>query len=447
MKLPLKYFLYVGLLHGVLMGLVVLLLRDEPGWFLLAEAGILVSLAFAYQMYKAFVVPVKLIAAGAESLKEKDFSVQFNKVGQGELDALVDVYNRMIEQLRLERTHAAEQHYLLEKLIQASPAGILLLDLDGNIATLNTAAQKVLGETQETLKGSPLSALPAPFASELSQLPYSDSRVIQVQGNRFYRCIKSRFIDRGFERQFIILEELTEEILRTEKQAYDKVIRMMSHEVNNSICAINSILQSLADTHKEEEDYLQAIEIAITRNQRLSRFMANFSEVVKIPPPKLEPVSINQLLQQMTILMESESKKRGIRLSVFEAAIPAVIPLDTEQFEQVLINILKNAIEAAEPKSEVQIRVEANGLRVLNTGKGIPAEVQKMLFTPFYSTKPQGQGIGLMVVREILRNHRFDFSLQTRPDGWTEFYISWAKPASSLDATTLKAAPVPLNNF
>jgi two-component system, NtrC family, nitrogen regulation sensor histidine kinase NtrY len=447
MKLPLKYFSYIGLLHGVLMGLVVLLLRDEPWWFLLAEAGILVSLAFAYQMYKAFVVPVKLIAAGAESLKEKDFSVQFNKVGQGELDALVDVYNRMIEQLRLERTRAAEQHYLLEKLIQASPAGILLLDLDGNIATLNIAAQKILGETQEALKGKPLSALPAPFANELTQLPYSDSRVMQVQGNRFYRCIKSRFIDRGFERQFIILEELTEEILRTEKQAYDKVIRMMSHEVNNSICAINSILQSFADTHKEEEDYLQAIEIAITRNQRLSRFMANFSEVVKIPSPKLAPVSINQLLQQMTILMESESKKRDIRLSVFGAAVPVWVNLDTEQFEQALINILKNAIEAADHGGEVQIRVEKNGLRVLNTGNGIPADVQKMLFTPFYSTKPQGQGIGLMLVREILRNHGFDFALQTRPDGWTEFFIGWDKPLKAVAILAAKAAPAPVANL
>lgn len=110
-----KYFLYVGALHGLLLALTIMLLRDKLWWFLATELSILISLYVAWRMFRAFIVPVQLMASGAESLKQKDFSVQFNRVGQRELDALIEVYNQMIEQLRLERTQLTEQHYLLQK--------------------------------------------------------------------------------------------------------------------------------------------------------------------------------------------------------------------------------------------------------------------------------------------------------------------------------------------
>jgi two-component system nitrogen regulation sensor histidine kinase NtrY len=425
MRLPIKYFLYVGGLHGVFIVLSVLLLRDEPLWFLAAELLIFFSLYIAWRMYRAFIVPVQLMASGAESLRQKDFSVQFNKVGQRELDALIDVYNQMIEQLRMERMHLTEQHYLLQKLINASPAGIMLLDLDGRVYSLNAAAERILGQTVKKLQGHSLAELEAPFGIALTALAPDQAHVIQASGNRFYRCIKSRFIDRGFERQFIMLEELTEEILRTEKGAYDKVIRMMSHEVNNSIGAVNSILQSMAGLDTIDDDYKEAIGIAMSRNLRLSRFMGNFADVVKIPAPKKEAVSVAELLQYMQRFMESQAHTGGVELALELPEQAVRVLMDREQFEQVLVNVIKNALEAAGIGGRVVLKLEHAGMRVLNSGAGIPAEVQKKLFTPFYSTKPQGQGIGLMLVREILRNHGFPFSLQTLPSGLTEFWIGW----------------------
>lgn len=425
MRLRIKYFLYLLLLHAVLLTLTIVYLREQPWLFLGAELGIVASLLAGWHIYKRFVVPVQLMAASAESLKEKDFSLQFKPVGQRELDALIDVYNRMIEQLRLERTYQTEQHFLLEKLIQASPAGILLLDFDGNVHSMNKSAARILGMAEELVKGKALQELPDPFKEKLEQLRVDTPQVIQVGSNRFYRATRSQFIDRGFGRQFILLEELTREILRAEKGAYDKVIRMMSHEVNNSIGAVNSILQSLENLADLEEDYKDAIHIAISRNLRLSRFMGNFADVVKLPMPRREPVCMQELLQNMFRLMEYQARKQGVRLVMEVSEEAVMVLLDKEQFEQVLLNIIKNAIEAARLNGQVKLQLAANGLQVLDNGSGISPEVQARLFTPFYSNKPQGQGIGLMLVREILRNHEFSFNLHTRPDGWTEFRIGW----------------------
>ncbi len=425
MRLRIKYFLYVALLHAVLLSLFIIYLRDNLFLFLAAEAGLVVSVGFGWYIYKSFILPVQLMAAGAESLKSKDFSMQFNPVGQKELDSLIAVYNLMIEQLRLERTYQTEQHFLLEKLIEASPAGILLLDFDGNIHSMNRAAEHILEKKEKELQGQSLDKLRMPFVKELSSLKLDENKVIQSGGTRFYRASKSRFIDRGFERQFILLEELTQEILKAEKGAYDKVIRMMSHEVNNSIGAVNSILQSLEQVNSLEPDFKEAIGIAVGRNLRLSRFMGNFADVVKIPPPRKLPLKVQDLLENMLRLMEFQADKKQVQLHACLAEKPVVVNMDKEQIEQVLLNVLKNALESAPEGGQVRMELETGEMRILNNGEGISEEEQKKLFTPFYSTKPQGQGIGLMLVREILMNHGFGFSLHTRPDGWTEFRIAW----------------------
>lgn len=425
MKLSIKYFLYIGFLHVFLLTLNIVFLRDRPWLFLLAELVLIISLYIAWKLYRSFIVPIQLLAAGAESLKEKDFSIQFNPVGQQEMDVLIEVYNKMIEQLRQERAQQEERNNLLQKVISASPAGIMLLDLEGRISTINPAAQRIFEQEIGHLLGMLLESLTPPFGKELASLPPDQVVVIQAKGTRFYRCVKSKFVDRGFERQFLMIEELTNEILKTEKQAYDKVIRMMSHEVNNSICAINSILQSFADVHPEEEGFHEAVEIAMNRNHRLVKFMSNFADVIKVPSPSLKLVNANLLIKDLSRLMEADCKKRQVTLELNYEDEDLKVVLDVVQFEQVMVNVMKNALESVEKGGKIIISLNSQGLKVLDNGKGISPEVQKKLFSPFYSTKPQGQGIGLMLVREILHNHHFPFSLNTRPDGWTEFSILW----------------------
>ena len=429
MKLRIKYFLYILLLHAFLLALNIVFLRDEPWLFIASELLMVASLYFAWRIYKAFIVPVQLMAAGAESLKEKDFSIQFNPVGQQELDTLIDVYNKMVEQLRQERTLLEERNSLLQKVMAASPAGIILLDLNGNIGTINPAALRILELAEGQIKGKALEYLGPPFGEELAALAVDAVKVIQLRGTRFYRCMKSRFVDKGFERQFLIIEELTEEILKAEKQAYDKVIRMMSHEVNNSIGAINSILQSFA-SEQQDPDFQEAVEVAMNRNHRLVKFMNNFAKVVKVPAPTLETTDVSILLKGIIRLMETECHIRNIELEL-DVEEGVQIHLDVIQLEQVLVNVLKNALESIEKNGKIKIMLKPEGLSIMDNGKGISPEAEKKLFSPFFSSKPQGQGIGLMLVREILRNHHFHFSLHTQPDGWTEFYIGWEKEKTS----------------
>lgn len=143
-------------------------------------------------------------------------SVDFNTIQTAlvkkDLDSLIEAYNKMVEQLRQERAYQQEQNNLLQKVFAASPAGIMLLDLDGRVSTVNPAVQRILGQELTALQDRVLHTLAPPFGKELDSLPIDQVKIIQAQGTRLYRCIKSKFVHRGFERQFIMIEELTEEI-------------------------------------------------------------------------------------------------------------------------------------------------------------------------------------------------------------------------------------------
>lgn len=421
MKLHVKYFLYIGSLHLVVLAFCLIFLREQPFIFLGVELAMLGSLYLAWRLYRGFVVPIRLLSAGAESLQDQDFSVKFNPVGQRELDALIVVYNRMIDQLRKERARSAERHFFLEKLIEASPGGILLFNLDDKLVQLNAAARRML----RFPKGA-VPELPEPFANALHSLALEQPVVVQANGNRYYRCTLSRFIDQGFPRKFVVLEELTEEIVQAEKRAYDKLIRLMAHEVNNSVAAVNALLQTLAQEEADSEMH-QAIEVAINRNVRLGQFMENLASVVKLPQPQRQPLDLVQLLRQLIPLAEADCRRYEVSFKAQLPEAPVLLSADASQLEQVLLNALKNAREAAGEGGKVclQLQAEPASLQIVNDGPAITADIQKKLFTPFFSTKAGGQGIGLMLIREILSNHRFNYQLQTRPDGLTEFSISW----------------------
>ncbi|GAB3532129.1 hypothetical protein GCM10027443_15380 [Pontibacter brevis] len=250
-----------------------------------------------------------------------------------------------------------------------------------------------------------------------------------MHGTWTYRCHRAHFLDRGFQHYFILIEELTEAILQNERQAYEKVIRVMSHEVNNTTGAINSILGSLQYymPQLEEEhqpDFEHVLQVAIDRNANLNRFMANFAEVVRLPQPRKAPKDLHALLQGLQRLLQPQLEKRHISCTWQLAPQPLVIPIDEQQMEQVILNILKNAMEAIGEEGEICIRTQLDPpqLTITDNGEGIPKEVQEHLFTPFYTTKNTGQGIGLTMVRDILVNHGFTFSLSSDA-GLTSFTI------------------------
>ncbi|MEA5140017.1 sensor histidine kinase [Arcicella rigui] len=399
-------------------------MKENKLYFVLSEVLILGSIIIAIQLYQDFIQPLKFLLMGAEAIKDQDFSVKFKPVGKYEMDELIAVYNAMIDQLRNERLQVMEQHFFLEKLIQASPIAIIILDFDGNITKANPKAQTLFTLPEHFTTAFPLSQIQHPVIPHLLLLANKEAQTVQLNGLVTYKIQRSFFMDRGFERPFLLIEELTNEIWATEKKAYGKVIRMMAHEVNNSIGAVNSIVE-VTKKYIEEPDLQNALNVATERNDRLNLFMRRFADIVRLPLPNKEMKSMGIIVKNAVELMRLQMQQKGISLQTDYQESAKQVAVDVGQIEQVLVNILKNAIEACEGNVEkiIQVSVTNTQICISNNGKPIPKAIEQQLFTPFFSDKPEGQGIGLMLCREILNNHGFTFSLATQADGWTVFEI------------------------
>ncbi|WP_207429768.1 PAS domain-containing sensor histidine kinase [Pedobacter sp. SYSU D00535] len=427
MKLKTKFILFSIVLHALLIAVVWMIYSHSRDLFLIGEALLLISLLCSIWMYRAISKPFGIISAGIESLKDRDFSSKLKLVGHQEMDELISVYNMMMDRLREERLQQLEKHSFLEKLIEASPTGILILDFDSKVSSLNPAAVQLMGIDLLDVRGRKLEDIPGALMKELALLDTHVAKIITLNGMQSFKCQRSSFIDRGFARTFYTIEELSKEIYAREKAAYERVVKMMSHEVNNSIGAINSILNSCLNYQEQldkddRDDYQNALQISIDRNKNLSSLMSNFARVIKIPEPVRQQVDLLRLLKSAATLMEPEASKKELEWQ-WETQLDQVLRLaDGQQLEQVFINILKNAIEASPIKGLIRISAAEDSVSVSNTGPGIPPEISSQLFSPFFSTKKNGQGIGLMLTREILTNHGYRFSLESK-NRWTEFRI------------------------
>lgn len=373
-----------------------------------------------------------MLLQGIEALRDRDFNVKFLPTGKYEVDELIGVYNQMIDQLRTERTQQEEQHFFLEKLIYTSPTGIIILDYNNCIQQLNPKALLILGMDEKELTGNNISNLNHPLFEQAGILKAGETITVKLSGITTYKLQKSHFIDRGFQRNFIMIEELTAEILAAEKNTYGKVIRMMAHEVNNTIGPVNSIIQSALKSdelweHQPDNQLNNALQVAFDRNQNLNHFMRNFADLVKLPEANRKQTDLNQLINTVVELMQLTAKEHRVELLFTPSVDPFYIMADISQMEQALINIVKNAIEAIEHDGVVAFITDAQSRQLIITdnGKGISNEQSMQLFTPFYSTKKDGQGIGLTLVREIMLNHSFSFSLKTIAAGQTAFTIQF----------------------
>jgi nitrogen fixation/metabolism regulation signal transduction histidine kinase len=366
-----------------------------------------------------------------ELLREQDFGTHLRPVGQIEADAIVNIFNRMMEQLKNERLHVREQNHFLDLLIGVSPMGVAVFDFDWHIMQCNGAALRMLGFHElSDLKGKKLEQLDSPLALQLVALQPDTEVTVRLNDGRILRCSKLSFLDRGFAHPFILMETLTDEVRVAEKKAYEKVIRMIAHEVNNSTAAITSTLDSVQSVLKGMDnmtDLTDVITVCIERSYRMSYFITNFADVVKIPQPQLLPVDLNKELDACRMFIENLCIEHQIHLRLFLSDVPLVVLLDASLFEQVVINIVKNAAESISHDGEICMRLIDNPpqLEIADNGAGISAEAEDKLFTPFFSTKPNGQGIGLIFIREVLIGHHCTFSLKTYPDGWTRFRIGF----------------------
>lgn len=429
MKARTKYILFVVILHLTAVTLTYFIFENKV-FFIVAEVFIIISIIISLQLYRQLIQPLKLLMEGTRAIKDRDFNVKFLPTGKHEIDELIAVYNQMMDELRRERTRQEQQHFFLEKLIHTSPTGIIILDFDQRIHDINPRALQLLQAERAQLLSRSVYEISHPVIAQLRDLQVGDSKTFTYNNTATYKIQKSSFVDRGFPRQFIMIEELTAEILAAEKKAYGRVIRMMAHEVNNTIGSVNSILQSTikADVlwKNPEHDFLKdALLVAIERNYNLNVFMRNFADLVRLPEPRKKNINLPEMIQSIIKLMEMKAGEKNIQF-VYDAPGDAFyITADPQQVEQVLINIVKNAVEAIATEGYISFNINRykRELAIVNNGKEINEAEAAQLFSPFFSTKKDGQGIGLMLVKEILTNHGFAFSLKTVEPDITAFVI------------------------
>ena len=429
MKLKSLFYILACLLMVVWIMLLFLATR-ENGWkFYLVEGIVTFSLFYLLYFYRKVVKPLNSIAGGMDLLQAQDFSSRLAPVGQREADRIVSIFNRMMNQLKEERLHLREQNHFLDLLIRTSPMGVIILTLDERISMVNKAALAFLNEkTEEDMLDKTMDMLNGSLAEELTRLPKDTTTTIRLSDSHIYRCSHLSFIDRGFAHPFYLIESLTSEVMKAEKKAYEKVIRMIAHEVNNSVAGITSTLDTIDDalqTMDDTEDIREVMRVCVERSYSMSRFITNFADVVKIPEPQLEEVHLNDRVVACKIFMENLCQHRDIDLQLDLCEENPLVSMDTSLFEQVIINIIKNATESIDTHGKVIIRTSSLPLmlEIGDTGRGISKEVESKLFSPFFSTKPNGQGIGLIFIREVLMKHGCTFSLRTYPDGITRFKI------------------------
>ena len=434
MRIKFYFSILVFFLLGLGGMLVYLSKGMQPLHLYLMEGSIVFILVFLMIFYRKIVKPMNIIGSGMELLREQDFSSRLSKVGQYETDRIVNVFNRMMEQLKNERLRLREQNHFLDLLIQASPMGVIITTLDGEISQLNPMGLKMMGVQLEEVIGKKMEEVDSPLAEGLAAISKDHTSVVQLNDANIYKCTHSSFIDRGFHHPFYLIEKMTEEVMRAEKKAYEKVIRMIAHEVNNTTAGITSTLDTVGQALSAEddmEDICEAMRVCMERCFSMSRFITRFADVVKIPEPTLSLVKVNDLLAMCKRFMEGMCADRNILL--LEEYDPEVedVRLDAVLFEQVLVNIIKNAAESIECAPEgtiaqgrIVVRTIAPcTIEVVDNGPGMTKETEAKIFSPFFSTKPNGQGIGLVFIREVLTRHGCTFSLRTYSDGLTRFRI------------------------
>jgi two-component system, NtrC family, nitrogen regulation sensor histidine kinase NtrY len=399
--------------------------------FFVMEALIILSLLVGMRMVRSAMRPVEMIQETKAALRDRAFGSRIKSFRVVELDELAGIFNSLMEELHTEQLKLGEQRGFFDKLLMATPIGIVIHDFDGFISNVNPAAEKMLELESGVLKGGRLEAQSSQLARAITQRRPELPALITLPDGRRFRVQQSVFYDRGFPRSFLMLQELTSEMQAAERSAYEQLIQMTSHEVNNTIGATNSLLQGCQDycaqlRDEDREDFTRALQVVTQRNSRLAEFMQRLAQVVHLPAPDCHPVDLRLLLDNIRAIFSGELKSRAIAWQ-FEAQDVAKVSLDTHLFEQALINIVKNAYEAIERDGTLTIRLQhgANGvvLEIEDSAGTLLPEHRERLFKPFYSTKRHGQGIGLMLVREILQQHGFRYSLDCEPGQWTRFQI------------------------
>lgn len=399
-----------------LLGVAVLLLAGVPErelCWLLAVAVVVATALIARWQHRRVVYPLYTLAGLLEALREGDYSmrgVQGGVLG----DAIYDV-NALADRLQKERLQFEDSARLLGKTLAALDSAVLVFDHDARLRLLNPAAQRLFASDRSSLIGRQASelALDALLAAPAAQVV---RHTFPGRGGRFdIRHAPLR--NEGRSGQLLVINDVGRVLREEERQAWQRLLRVLGHEVNNSLASIHSLAGTLATLIAREpladdwrEDARGGLQVIGNRAESLARFLAGYSRLAALPPPQRRELDLAVLVPAVARL----EQRLAVRV---EEGASLLVQADPDQLEQALINLLRNAVEASlATAGRVVMRWRAEGDRalveVLDDGSGLPGSDN--LFVPFFTTKPGGSGIGLALVRQIAEAHEGGVSLSAR---------------------------------
>lgn len=384
------------------------------GWFWLAPVVIAPLVLWAVHDLVSRITELHAVLGNALSaFRDGDFGLRLAVRGDRELAELKAMYNALADTVRDNREALHQKEVLLDTILQRTPVAVVLLNAADRIIYSNAAARELIaGGTR--LNGRLLSdvrlapALRDALLSPQDAIFRSEDEVFHI-GQRVFHLNTQRH-------RLILVERLTPQLRRQEVAVWKKAIRIMNHEINNSVAPISSLFHSARRAQEQPEHRHRVEEIYGLIEERLAflrTFLAAYAEFARLPEPRKEKTGWSEVIQSAQVLYPFRVK-----------GTPAIeSDIDPAQMQQVLINLVKNAHESDSPPDEIVVVVERSGtdsvLRVLDRGRGMTEDVMRQALVPFYSTKPDGSGVGLALSNEIVEAHGGQMHLEAREGGGT----------------------------
>ncbi|PZR38509.1 MAG: ATP-binding protein [Azospira oryzae] len=401
--------------------------------------GVLVLLIELIWYLERFNRDVKNFMSG---LLQRDFTTRYQSLGQGNnYDELFEILNRISDEFKKISTEKEIQHRYLEVLVEHLRIGIISIDANEKVHLANQALKDLLQKNIITHLHS-FQTLDPSFISTLKEIRSGETRLVKLKVNNELLQLSIHASEFKLEEKYyklISMQNIRNELDIREMEAWQKLIRVLSHEIMNSVAPIISlsstlhglVAQSSKSLRSEDETLYNSLDKGLeaikTRSEGLSHFTQTYRKLTGVPQLVLKEVNLKDILGRVTMLMQSRLSESNVHLSITNADVP--LTADPELMEHVLINLIINAIEAAD-KAHAFIRIYSSRnqkgnvlIHIKDNGSGMDESTMEKIFIPFFTTKKYGSGIGLALSKQILQLHHADIHLSSEPDKGTEFII------------------------